>query len=87
MNKQTEKCSNGIPTCIEYISEKKALTKVDTREHTHNDVTNQDISSTKQMIQDIRQNPDLLYALCDMPDKILQKCPEWSSVKNPITLC
>ena len=86
MNNQTEKRSNGIPACIEYISGKKALTKVDTREHAHNDVTNQDIASMKRMIQDIRQNPDLLYALCDMPDTILQKCPEWSSVENPITL-
>ena len=87
MNQHAKNTSNGIPTSIEFSStEDMTQTKYDSGDFKKSLVTNQDIASMKRMIQYIRKNPDLLYTLCDMPAAILQNCPQWASVENPIAL-
>lgn len=55
--------------------------KISSSRQNDNDVTDEDLASMKLMIQDIRQNPDLLYQFCNIPGvkSRSEDLPDWDS--------
>mmetsp|Transcript_6620 Transcript_6620/g.14342 ORF Transcript_6620/g.14342 Transcript_6620/m.14342 type:complete len:143 (+) Transcript_6620:145-573(+) len=58
--------------------------KISASRQNDNDVTDDDLASMKLMIQEIRQNPDLLYQFCNIPgvNSRSEDLPDWDANTN-----